>query len=66
MLMVGGKEIEASGWTVNFDHGHHVNGTLSFPLADVEEDLLGGGPVMVHIEDPAGGAQAMFSWEMDE
>jgi hypothetical protein len=66
VLMVGGREVAPSAWTVNYDHGHHVNGTLSFPLADVEEDLLGGGTVMVHINAPEGEGQAMFDWELHE
>ena len=51
-LMVGSQEVAASGWKVNFDHGHHVNGTLSFPLADVAAALTPGAKIMVHISNP--------------
>lgn len=65
-LMVGSQEVAASSWKVNFDHGHHVNGTLSFPLADVASALTPGAKVMVHIEQPDGGGNAMLNWDVHE
>ncbi len=65
-LMVGSQEVAASGWKVNFDHGHHVNGTLSFPLADIAAALTPGTKVMVHISQPDGAGQAMFDWDVAE
>jgi len=64
LLMVGGQEVAASSWTVNFDHGHHVNGTLSFPLAGLEDELTSGAEIMLHMNGAAGEGQAMFSWEI--
>jgi hypothetical protein len=65
MLMVGSEEFAASGWKVNFDHGHHVNGTLSFDLAEVEPALSAGGTLMLHVGVPEGG-QAMLTWDLPE
>ena len=66
VLMVGGQEVAASNWTVNFDHGHHVNGTLSFPLAGLEDEMTGGAEIMLHVNDAAGDGHTMFSWEIAE
>src|SRR5690606_25114169 len=30
-LTIGGHEMAATAWTVEFDHGHHVKGALTFP-----------------------------------
>jgi hypothetical protein len=64
-LMVGSEEFAAGGWKVNFDHGHHVNGTLSFDLSAVEPALAAGGKLMLHIGVPDGG-EAMLSWDLPE
>lgn len=65
-LMVGSQEVAASGWKVNFDHGHHVNGTLSFPLADIAAALTPGTKIMLHISQPDGAGEAMFDWDVAE
>ncbi len=65
-LMVGSQEVAAAGWKVNFDHGHHVNGTLSFPLAEIGAALTPGAQIMLHISQPDGAGQAMLEWEMAE
>jgi hypothetical protein len=65
-LVIDGEETSATGWKVNFDHGHHINGTLSFPLADVAGTLTKGATVMIHIDKPDGEGHAMFNWELPD
>ncbi len=48
----------ATAWTVEFDHGHHVKGTLTFPAhmsGPVESATL-------TLTDPAGGAALALTW----
>jgi hypothetical protein len=66
MSFANGATSKSSGWKVNFDHGHHVNGTLSFPLDDITSTLKPGAKIMLHINQTDGDGQAMLDWEVAE
>ena len=53
----------ADSWKVNFDHGHHVNGTLSFPLEQVKNALTDGAKVELTVAQPDGSSPAVFTWD---
>ena len=61
-LKIGDRETPATAWTVEFDHGHHVKGALSFPAdkaGAVESATL-------TLTDPAGGAALSLTWPAAE
>ena len=61
-LKIGDHEMPATAWTVKLDHGHHVNGLLSFPAhmsGPVESATL-------IITDPAGSAALSLTWPAAE
>lgn len=61
-LKIGDHAMPATAWTVKLDHGHHVNGVLSFPAhmsGPVESATL-------TITDPAGGAALDLTWPAAE
>ena len=62
-LQIGDQTVTADSWKVNFDHGHHVNGTLSFPLEQVKTALTAGAKVELTVTQPDGGSPAVFSWD---
>jgi len=61
-LKIGDHEMPATAWTVKLDHGHHVNGILSFPAhmsGPVESATL-------TVTDPEGGAALALTWPAAE
>jgi hypothetical protein len=62
-LVIGDQSVAADSWKVNFDHGHHVNGTLSFPLEQVKTALIDGANVELTVAQPDGGSPAVFTWD---
>ena len=61
-LKIGGHEMPATAWTVEFDHGHHVRGVLSFP-ADVSGAVES---ATLSLADPAGGEALSLTWPAAE
>jgi hypothetical protein len=62
-LVIGDQTVAADSWKVNFDHGHHVNGTLSFPLEQVKNALTDGAKVELTVAQPDGSSPAVFTWD---
>ena len=57
-LKIGDHEMAATAWTVKLDHGHHVNGILSFP-AHMSGPVAG---ASLTLTDPAGGEALALTW----
>ncbi len=61
-----GMEVEAAAWDVVLDHGHHVQGTLTFPLTHGggHRYLDGAKSVTVVIHAAQGDEKVSFTWPL--